>query len=281
MKIRTFPVILFLVGTRLAAQLMPANEAGATMGSLELIVQDAEAQTHFLVDMMGGRLMMNGKVSEIEFPGVYILVRQGHPAGPSAGSVVDHFGFVVKDIGAERAKWRANNITLTQSPQNANQGYVIGPEGIRIEVFGEPELPTRVQMNHVHFRIMQKDIPAFQAWYSKLFGWVPSTRESVSRPGNFMATNNLPGNINLSLAPANELLAPTRGRFIDHIGFEVRDIDVFFKKLTAEGIKFEGPVHKLSGSQNLKVAFLTDPWGTRIQLSEGLTPVYKDPGSSK
>jgi len=257
------------------AHLMAPNGAGVTMGHIELTVKDVGAQTRFWVEMMGGTVVMNEKLREIEFPGVYIILRQGDPTGPSAGSVVDHFGFVVKDLPAARVKWKAAGLSLTQSPLNANQGYVIGPEGIRLEVFGEPTLPTPVQMNHIHFRIPEKDIPAIQAWYAKIFGWVPSTRESVARPGNFMATDDLPGKINLSLAPAPERLAPTHGRFIDHIGFEVKNLEAFCKKLEAEGVKFEGPVRKSADSQHLKVAFLTDPWGARIGLTEGLTPVKK------
>jgi extradiol dioxygenase family protein len=62
---------------------------------------------------------------------------------------------------------------------------------------------------------------------------------------------------------------------IDHIGFEVKDLDAFYKKLQAQGIEFEGPVRQSANASHLKVAFLTDPWGTRIELTEGLTPVKK------
>jgi catechol 2,3-dioxygenase-like lactoylglutathione lyase family enzyme len=268
--------LIFLLGSAsMMAQLMPPNEAGATMGHIHLTVKDVDAQTRFWVGMIGGTAVMNEKLSEIEFPGVYILLRQGDATAPSAGSVVDHFGFVVKDLPAARAKWKANGLTVTQSPLNSNQGYVTGPEGIRLEIFGDPMLPTPVQMNHIHFRIVEKDIPAFQAWYAKMFGWVPSTRESVARPGSFMATDDLPGKINLSLAPVPDILAPTLGRFIDHIGFEVKNLEGFCKRLEAEGVKFEGPVRQSGLSQHLKIAFLTDPWGTRIELTEGLPPLKK------
>jgi hypothetical protein len=70
------------------AQLMPPNKTGVTMGHIQLIVKDVPAQTCFWVDMMGGTVVMNDKLSEIEFPGVYILLRRGDASGPSAGSVV-------------------------------------------------------------------------------------------------------------------------------------------------------------------------------------------------
>lgn len=269
-SVRTIVLLSLLAGSSLMAQLIPPNDAGVTMGRIQLIVKDVDAQQRFWVDMIGGTIVANQNVPEIEFPGVYIQLRQGEPSGPSAGSVVDHFGFVIKDLPAARVKWKANGLAQTQSPLNSNQGYVTGPEGVRLEVFGEPTLRTPVQMNHVHFRIPEKEIPKIQAWYAKMFGWMPGTRESVSRPGNFMATDDLPGNINLSLAPAPDLLAPTKGRFIDHIGFEVKNLEAFCRKLKSEGVEFEGPVQQSASSKYLKEAFLTDPWGARIELTEGL-----------
>ncbi len=275
MRIGPLSRIFLLAAVPMMAQLMPPNKAGVTMGHIELTVKDVDAQTRFWVEMMGGTVVMNEALREIELPGVYITLRQGEPTGPSAGSVVDHFGFVVRDLPAARAKWKAAGLSLTQSAFNPNQGYVIGPEGIRLEVFGEPTLATPIQMNHIHFWAPASDIPAMQAWYAAMFDWVPGTRESVGRPGNFMPTNDIPGKINLSYATAPQRLAPTQGRLIDHIGFEVTNLDAFCKKLRAEGVRFDGPVGPSPGSQHLKVAFLTDPWGVRIELTEGLPPVKK------
>ena len=63
----------------------------------------------------------------------------------------------------------------------------------------------------------------------------------------------------------------TKGRAIDHIGFEMKNLDGFVKKLESQGIKLEAPVRQLPNS-SLKIAFLTDPWGTYIELTEGLAP---------
>jgi catechol 2,3-dioxygenase-like lactoylglutathione lyase family enzyme len=59
-------------------------------------------------------------------------------------------------------------------------------------------------------------------------------------------------------------------RALDHIGFEVRDLEAFCKKLEAAGIKFEVPYRKMQ-QLGIALAFFTDPWGTRIELTEGLT----------
>jgi catechol 2,3-dioxygenase-like lactoylglutathione lyase family enzyme len=277
MRIGTLCTIALLTAVSLPAQLMPPNAAGVTLGHIHLIVKDVDAQTRFLVDMLGGAVVMNDKLPEIQFPGVYILLREGDSTGPNETAVVDHFGFIIRDLPPLIEKWKAAGLKVTQSAlaRNHNQAYVTGPEGIHIEVFGDPALPTPVQMDHIHFYLPAQDVPAIQAWYAKMFGLEPSTRESVSRPGNFMATDLLPNNMNLSIAAVPATAAkrgPTKGHLIDHIGFEVKDLDAFYKKLQAQGVEFEGPVRQSANAQHLKTAFLTDPWGTRIELTEGLAP---------
>ncbi len=274
MRIATLTLIPLLAAATLPAQLMPPNAAGVTLGHIHLIVKDVDAQTRFLVDMLGGVVVMNGKLPEIQFPGVYILLRQGDSTGPNEGTVVDHFGFIIKDLPPFIAKWKAAGLTVTQSAlaHDHRQAYVTGPEGTHVEIFGDPALPTPVQMDHIHYYLQAQNVPAIQAWYANMFGLEPSTRESVSRPGNFMATALLPRNMNLSLAAAADTRGPTKGHLIDHIGFEVKDLDAFYKKLQAKGIEFEGPVSQSANAPHLKTAFLTDPWGTRIELTEGLAP---------
>ena len=271
---KTFWLFNFAFFAGLAsAQLAPPNEAGVSLGHIQLIVKDVDAQTRFWRGMVGGTIVMNEKLAEIQIPGVYLLVRQGEPTGPSAGSVVDHFGFVFKDLPAALAKWRASGLTVTQSAFNPNQGNVTAPEGIRLEVFGDPSLTVPVQMNHIHFSLEREEIPHIQAWYAKTFGAMPGKRESVARPGKWLETDDLTGGINLSLSPAGaKSTVPTKGRAIDHIGFEVRDLEAFCRKLESQGVVLEGPVRRSADSQHLKVAFLTDPWGTRIELTEGLSP---------
>ena len=280
MRIGTLCVIALLTAASLPAQLTPPNTAGVTLGHIHMIVKDVEAQTRFLVDMLGGTVVKNDKLSEIQFPGVYILLRQGDSSGPNETAVVDHFGFIIKDLPPLVEKWKAAGLKVTQAAAARlhNQAYVTGPEGTHIEVFGDPALPTPVQMDHIHYYLPPDDVPAVQAWYAKMFGLEPNTRESVSRPGNFMATDLFPNNMNLSIAAVPATASgvkrgPTKGHLIDHIGFEVKDLDALYKKLKAEGVEFEGPVGQSANAKHLKTAFLTDPWGVRIELTEGLAPV--------
>jgi catechol 2,3-dioxygenase-like lactoylglutathione lyase family enzyme len=269
MKLRIVILAVLLAALPALAQLAAPNAQGVTMGHVHLYVKDVAAQTHFWVDIMGGKAVHNEKLSMIAFPGVFIILAQMDPTGPPAGSIVDHFGFVVRDMPGAVAKWKANNLMVEQA--NPNQGYVTAPDDIRLEVFGDPSLPVPVQMNHIHFYPPKADIPAMQEWYAKAFGGVIGWRDSVARPGNRIETVDLPG-VNLSIGASDTRRAPTAGRSIDHIGFEVKNLDAFVKKLEAQGIKLDEQVRASKNASHLKVAFVTDPWGTRIELNEGLAP---------
>ena len=60
---------------------------------------------------------------------------------------------------------------------------------------------------------------------------------------------------------------PTAGRAIDHLGFEVRDIQTFCRQLIENGVKLDSPPQVVPDLK-ASIAFLTDPWGTRIELME-------------
>jgi hypothetical protein len=62
----------------------------------------------------------------------------------------------------------------------------------------------------------------------------------------------------------------TKGRVIDHIGFELRDLQAFCKQLEAKGIKFDVPYREVPAI-GLKIAYITDPSGVYIELTEGYT----------
>jgi catechol 2,3-dioxygenase-like lactoylglutathione lyase family enzyme len=268
MKIRC---LFFLIAAVFAvlpacAQLAPANSSGVTMGHIHLFVKDVEAQKKFWTATMGGTVVQNGQLMLIQFPGVYIMLRQADPAGPPAGSIVDHFGFAWKDMPTTLAKWKADGVEIEQTG-NPNQGYVHGPDGIRVEFFGDPSLSTPVAMNHIHFYPV--DIPAMQAWYAKMFGGVPGKRARQSSPG-MIDCDDIPGS-NLSFSQGKAGLVPTKGRSLDHIGFDIKDLETFTKKLEAQGIKLDEAI-RLAPNGTTKVAYLTDPWGTRIELTEKLAP---------
>jgi hypothetical protein len=70
-------------------------------------------------------------------------------------------------------------------------------------------------------------------------------------------------------------LTGSAGRVIDHVGFEVRNLEDFCKKLEAKGIKLSKPVHREASLGNVSSATVVDPWGTVIELTEGMEAALK------
>lgn len=69
-------------------------------------------------------------------------------------------------------------------------------------------------------------------------------------------------------------MSPTtksEGQMWDHVGFEVKHLQAFCNTLQANGVLFD---NLYSGREDgTGVATLTDPWGARIELTEGLRDI--------
>jgi catechol 2,3-dioxygenase-like lactoylglutathione lyase family enzyme len=247
----------------------PPNDFGLRLGHVHLTVKDINAHQRFWTGMLGGTLVKNGSLTMIQFPGLYVVLQEGSPTAPPAGSIVDHFGFVLKDINAARAKWKAANVSYTIGATNPNQGYVDAPDGIRVEVFGDPSLPGPIGMDHIHLLLPATDIPAIQAWWEKVLGGLPGKRKTVARSG--VTDCVYFHRFNVSFSPSDTKRDPTKGRSLDHVGFDVKSLDETAERLKALGIKLDSPPRPIPNSK-VKSALLTDPWGTQIELTESLVP---------
>jgi catechol 2,3-dioxygenase-like lactoylglutathione lyase family enzyme len=254
-----FAGVLLWPGSALRAQLAAPNEVGVRMGHLHLNVRDVQANENLFETLGGTAAPKLGDNVVIKFPGVLILLRQMEPTGGSVGSVVNHVGFQVPDVAQSMAKWKAAGLK-TEDGRNAQQGFVTTPDGLRIEILEDATMTVPIKMHHIHFFVEQAAIPEMQAWYAKTFGAKPGKR------GDFQ-TDDLPG-VSLTFAASPTATAPTKGRTLDHIGFEIVNLEAFCKKLEASGVKFDRPYMK--NPNGLGLAFITDPWGTYIELNEGL-----------
>jgi len=273
MRLLALSCLAALAAVPAAAQLVETNQIGLRMGHVHLAVTDVDAHTRFWTTVMGGTLVAHGPLDLIQFPGVYIMLRQVEPAAPPpAGGIINHIGFIVQDMAKALERWKAARVEI-EPTENPNEVYLLAPDGIRVEVYGEPALATPIAMNHVHFYPV--DIPAMQRWYVRMFGANPGRRPCVacvSKP-RMIETGDLPGAI-LSFSPVQPAVpkpAPSKGRAIDHIGFDVQDLDGLIRSLEAKGVTIEAPVRQVPGTR-VRIAFLTDPWGTYIELTEALTP---------
>src|SRR5688572_14860148 len=129
-----------------AGQLSAPNAAGVSLGHIHLYVSDVSAQQQFWATM-GGVPVANQRLQMIQIPGVFILLRQGDTKGGTVGSIVNHLGFVWKDLPAAKAKWQAAGLKIEQN-EDTNHGYILGPDGTRLEFSGDPSLQVPVKINH-------------------------------------------------------------------------------------------------------------------------------------
>jgi catechol 2,3-dioxygenase-like lactoylglutathione lyase family enzyme len=259
MQLRNLVLLACGAAAPALTQLSAPNDAGVAMGHLHLAVSDVSAQQAFWT-ALGGVPVTNGRLQLIQFPGTFVMLRKAEPTGGTDGSVINHVGFLVKSLGATRAKCEAAGMK-TEPGANPKQIWVYAPDGIKLEMTEDASLTVPIASHHIHY---QTTAPLeMQAWYAKTFGAVPGKR------GNFDAAD-LPA-INLSFSKVGAALPGTKGRSLDHIGFEVKNLEAFLKKLEAAGVKIDSPYRQLPNSTTA-IAFLTDPWGTYIELTENLAP---------
>jgi catechol 2,3-dioxygenase-like lactoylglutathione lyase family enzyme len=263
MKTTVFTALLFasaLAASPAAAQPAPFNEVGVTMGHWHIISKDVEANKKLFLGM-GGKLFMPGGNPLMMFPGVYINLNLGTEKGEGGtqGSVVNHVGFIVNNVQEQVAKWKAAGVAVLPGNNNRlDQAFVETPDGVRIEILEDKTQSVPVRNEHVHLFLPEAEIAKAQAWYAKTFGGKAGTRNNAP-------VVDVPG-AQLRFTKADNAQAPTRGRILDHIGFDVKDHAAFVKKIEAEGIKLDEPVRKTPTGST--ITYITDPWGTRIEIIE-------------
>ena len=263
MKTHVFVALLFaftLTAGTAAAQPAPFNQIGVTMGHWHIASKDVEANKKLFLGM-GGKLYMPGGNPLIMFPGLYVNLNLGTEKGDGAtpGSVVNHVGLIVDNVQRRVAQWKAAGVTVLPGNNNRpDQAFVVTPDGVRMEILEDKSQSMPVRGEHIHLSLTEAEIPKAQAWYAKTFGGKTGTR-------NDAPIVDLPG-VQFRFAKADTLQTPTRGRVLDHIGFDVKDHAAFVKKIEAEGIKLDEPVRKSAAGNT--ITYITDPWGTRIEIVE-------------
>jgi catechol 2,3-dioxygenase-like lactoylglutathione lyase family enzyme len=262
------------------AQPAPLADGPVVYGHHHLLVTDVAAHKKFWADGLGGTPAKLGTNDAVTFTNVIVLFRQGTPAGGTKGTGVNHVGFTVPDVRAVLARLKAAgfaDVTKAEAPATSTVvdgvatnaagtstiAYVMAPDEVKVELTEAKGQPG-IAMHHVHYYTQQVD--AMKAWYVQMLGAKGGMR------GSFQAAD-LPG-VNLTFSPSPDVVMPTRGRSLDHVGFEVKELEAFCKKLEAAGVKFDRPYAAVP-ALGIAVAFFTDPFGTYIELTEGLGAAMK------
>jgi catechol 2,3-dioxygenase-like lactoylglutathione lyase family enzyme len=265
-----------------AAAELTNRAAPVILGHYHLNVTSVAEHRRFWVDTLGGKAVKIGSVDAIEFPDIYLILHVGKPTGPTRGTTFDHIGFAVPDVPAMTTKVVANGFALTvgrepapgetaSPPTAGNYGrfsYLVGPDGVKVELVTNmaADAPP-ITHHHVHF--VNRPFVEMQQWYMKAFN--ATLREGQT---DFFIGADLPGvgyMLNFFSWLPNEMLVGTQGRAVDHVGFEVRNLRAFCAELEAKGIALAAPL-KRDEALGLDVATIVDPWGTVIELTEGLRP---------
>ena len=258
-----------------SAQLTAAKNAEVAMGHHHLNVTDIGAHTRFWSDLLGGEHVKLGRTDVMKFPNALVFLRQQASSGGTRGTIVNHVGFHVRELKSLISKLKQAGVPIVTrteisggrakgdiyhiEAQNLYLAFVLGPDDIKVELLEDSSMDVPIENHHIHF--YGPDIPGMKSWYVKMLGAKPGRR------GNFEAAD-VPG-VNLTFSGAEGKAKGLQGTVLDHIGFEVKNLEAFCKKLEAMGIRFDRPYRKID-SINLGIAFLTDPWGTYIELTEGL-----------
>lgn len=262
MRLLLTAALLVSVAAPARAQLSPANAAGITYGHVHLNVADVELHKKLWVEHFGGVVVVKGPLTVVKYPNMLIALTGRAPSGPSQGTVMDHFGFRVRDIAETLRGLRAAGYEV-QSEFTGAEGfpnaYVLLADGVRVEMQEDKTLTAKAIPNHIHFWTPE---------FTTLLDWYVDTFSLARRKRGTIETTADAGTVNLSFATVRTPVEGTKGRAIDHIGFEVKNLEAFCKQLEAKGIKFDVPFREIPAI-GLKIAYITDPTGVYIELTEG------------
>ena len=247
------------------AQLFPAGDELMTMGHVLLNVSEVAPHRDFWTSQFDAKPVKVGTLEGITIPGVVVLFRVQPRTGPSEGTTINHMGLKLKKLSDFTARF--DKAGLKYDPprigrEKTPQTYVNGPDTFRMELVEDSTLPAPVVSHHLHYWL---EHPAdVKKWYVQKLLLKPTMRGPYD-------SGDVPG-MNLTLAPLGSQKVPgvpTRGRLMDSIGFDVRDLKAYVEKIKANGATFDVPYGR-DPELGLMSATVTDPWGVTIRLTEGL-----------
>jgi catechol 2,3-dioxygenase-like lactoylglutathione lyase family enzyme len=266
-------VMISSVAVPVSGQLVASRTARIAAGQLHFYVSNVDAYKALWLNTLGGVPSKMNFMVRVE--NALIVLSPRAAGGGTRDSIVDHLGFQVPSLRAVVDRLTAAGhlvVTRAELPpqiqvtngigfipdENAHVAMTLLPDAVKVEFVENPSLTVPISMDHVHFTTPEPE--AMRAWYVKVFGAKPGRRGAN-------LTAELPG-VRLTFTPAAGPVAPTKGRVLDHIGLEIQDLERFCRELEASGIRLEQPYTTFPAQSNAG-AFVIDPWGTRIELTEG------------
>ena len=270
-RLVTFPFACALVVAMMVpvgAQLLPPDDVGLTMGHVLLNVSDVAAHKQFWISQFDAKPVKVGKLDGVTIPGLVVLFRVQQRTGPSEGSTINHVGLKLRKLQDFTARFDKAGYKYDPprvGRENTPQTYVTGPDTFRMELVEDPRIPAPAVSHHLHYWLER---PAdVKKWYVEKLLLKPTMRGPYD-------SGDVPG-MNLTMAPLGSQKVPgvpTKGRLMDSIGFDVRNLRSYTEKVKANGVTFDVPYGR-DPELGLFSATLTDPWGATIRLTEGLAEI--------
>jgi len=250
------------------AQVAAPNQLGVAAGHEHFRAANPDEADRFWI-ALGGVHTFVGQRQIVKLPGVMIMVARAAPDAPvtggTEGSVIDTIGFRVKSLRNTLASLDAAGYKPLDG-STSRRAFVMAPHQAKVQLSEDPALSTPVAADALVMKVPNPDEAA--AWYAKWFG------AEIVADGNVRVAK-IPG-MNLRFERVTERVAGSRGRALDHMGLEVKNLEAFMKRLADGGVHIDRPFSAPPAdvTPELKsLAFVSDPWGTYIELNEGFSEV--------
>jgi lactoylglutathione lyase len=203
---------------------------------------------------------------------VQLTFFEREPSGGSVGTGVDHIGVSFEDLEARMAGWREAGVTIL-SDVRAIDGlfklaFLEDPWGTKIEVVEDHE---DLGFHHVH--LMTPDPEATLTWYREMFGGeadrMKGRLDGVRFGRVWLLASRLRGGD----------VAPTRGRAIDHLGWDYADLDAAAADMEGRGAEFSMQPRPYTNPLGIemRISFLTGPDDVLIEVVQRPSFRHQEP----
>jgi catechol 2,3-dioxygenase-like lactoylglutathione lyase family enzyme len=279
---------LLLIGALTLLVLSPASKASAQPSAdgevpafygISLNVTSVDEHKKFWVGALAGVAGPAGGQAIVRFQNTTVFLQVRKPSGGTKGSTFDHVGFSVTNLRQVVDRIKSGGfrmVTASEAPSNiavkddigvvetgpvSGIAYALGPDDVKVELVELKAQSAPIASHHIHFFGPQREM---HAWFMQTLG----AKEAPSANPAAFVSASLPG-IGMNFSPSQSPLAATAGRAIDHVVFEVKNLEVFLKALESRGVKATVPYAR-APALGLATAFISDPWGTSIEIVERL-----------
>ena len=150
------------------------------MGHVHLNVNDVDAQRKFWVEQFEAAPLRKEGLQGVEIPGMLILFRKQAPTGSNEGTMMDHFGVKVPNTGAVVKRCRDAGYQIQREFKGSEgfpNAYIIGPDGVRVELQEDSTQTMPVMGYHLHFmnregdQITLRDVVCEKFWGNGEEAW--------------------------------------------------------------------------------------------------------------